>query len=915
MGMNLAFARYACVAWLTVGASLASGQDAAPQAIPADEISELQAGLEQAGRQDDSPVAVRREFRNLVRKGLGLVDAAPSAPNRFLVLAAVLECQKRLVAADNSEPNRAALFDICAKLALAPDEYAKERIEADLLLSEKALSEQNATMSERAQALDELIKRYQDTSGETKSLMLGALIVQKLDAPELEEAILVSLDERYSSDPEVIEFRRKHLRVNRLDLTFSGTHARGDGKVFSFPVDVMGRMSLMVFWSKDKPGLIDILAKINQEAALYPGQIDVFSFNVDELPDGGESVLRQQGLAWTVMRLPEGRQNPAYRSYAQGDLSTVLVNEYGLAVIRTDPGQVGDGKLDSHRISEVRYSAHLQSMFIGDLLLPEAGNGPVDRLGPIEGDLAREIQECFVVAPLRYRLTREAALANYRKAEGLCREASLKNADAPEVWQLRIRRVIALLGIWNLALDPDALDKAVEESKAVLAGKLPVGAQVVPRFALAKAALRQNPENAGSLVADFLKECGGGTNAQALAAAVILAMDARSREHYDQYREQFLSLHGANPAHYAFAAFLGDRHLQYRALKANHSRRERFSRSCIVSYPAQLVRPLPPIELRKLDGSVFALPEAARGKVTYLMFVEPPAERGTNFPELLNRSGKPSREDRVRTMMDYVTGFTSNNVNGDIQVIAAFLTEDADQVKWLVETNGWTCTPVLVPGGGKSPLVRQLGVFSADSMPNVFVLSRDGHVIWQISGYNFQTEFGYPYAAKMAMRIHVEASEFALACKTLEAGNYREALRLFPGPFQTEELYWADWRAPRYHGQALALMGLKDWGSALDAIGKAISAHKLLHVDERRRRSRNWEEEAAKVIVKDPCDVVQNLWLTQALILERLDRAAEAGEVRKLARGPVKADTPRLHQLSHQRLAAIAEVINKEKLP
>lgn len=911
--MNLSFARYVCVAWLTVGASLVSGQDVPSRDIPADEITGLREALGQAGGAADSPVAVRREFRTLVRKGLALVEAAPTAPNRFLVLAAVLEAQKRLVAMDNSEPNREVLFDVCGKLAQAPDDYARERLEADLLLSEKKLSEKNATLVERAEALDELIKSYRGTSAEAKSLLFGALIVQKLEAPELEGEMLGALDERYSGDPEVIEFRRKHLRVNRLDLTFSGTHERVDGKRLAFPLDVMGHLSLMVFWSKDNAGIQDYLANLKKELAPYPGRIDVFSFNVDELPDAGESFLRQQGLDWTVMRLPGGRQSHAYKSYVQDDPSAVLVNEYGMAVVRMDPGQDGEGTLDSGRISEERYVAHLQSVFIGDLLLPESEMGPVDRLGPLEGDLAREIQECFVISPLRYRLTRQAALANYRKAEGLCREAALKHADAPEVWQLRIRRIIALLGIWNLARDPDALEKAVEESKALLAGKLPAGAEVVPRFALVKAALRQNPENTGTLAADFLKESGGETNAPALAAAVILSMDARSREHYDPYRERFLALHGEDQAHYAFATFLRDRHLQYRALKPNHSRKERFSRGYIVAYPAQLVRPLPKVELRKLDGSVLALPAATRGKITYLMFVEPPADPEADFPLFPDRNGKPSRSDRVRSMMDYVSGLASNSASGSVEVVAAFLTENADQVRRLVATNGWTCTPVLVPGGLRNPLVRQLGVLSADMMPNIFVLRRDGMVIWQISGYLFQTEFGYPYAVQMAMRMHVDAYEVEFACKSLEAGDFKQALWLFPGPFITPETYWADWRAPRYHGQAVACMGLKDWSGALGAIDKAINAHKLLHGGDRRRTHRSLEEEAALVVIKNPCDVLQGLWMTKAMILDRLDRAAEAADVRKLARGPAKVDSVRLHQDYHQRLVAIAESIVAKK--
>ena len=84
----------------------------------------------------------RRAYKGVVRDAEDLLEASPAAPNRYRVLDIVFQSQKRLLAMDNSDENRDSLLETCAKLAGAPDEVADLRLEADLLLSEKALVEQ-----------------------------------------------------------------------------------------------------------------------------------------------------------------------------------------------------------------------------------------------------------------------------------------------------------------------------------------------------------------------------------------------------------------------------------------------------------------------------------------------------------------------------------------------------------------------------------------------------------------------------------------------------------------------------------------------------------------------------------------------------------------------------------------------------
>ncbi len=866
--------------------------------IAEDRIAELEQELHQAEAPGGSAVSARRVLKNAARKGLALVEEAPDAPNRFRVLGVVFRCQQRLLAQSNIEEYRNALFETCERLSHAPDEYAELRLEADLLLSEKALSERNATLQERAQALEELLERYRGTAAEARSLLMAALIVQKLEAPQLEGEILQALDDRYPDDHEVIEFRRRHLRATRLDLVFSGTFRRHDGVTLVFPADIMGHESLMVFWSAHTPGAEDYLKKAGQQLTPLADRIHVFSFNVDDLPDGGASILREQGLDWTVLQLSGGRNHQAYRTYARGEPASVLVNAFGASVLRAEIVHGRTAALDMGRISDQRFLAQLQSLFIGDMLVGG------DQDDPIPSDL----RDVFVEPPFRYRLTKAEALAMYGKAAERSADLMRTSLPEPELRAVRARRIIALLGLWNLGCEPRHLEEAVREARAALAAQPPVGAEVVPRFCLAKAALRTGEADAAAVVSDFLRDCGGeDAPASALAAAGILTMAARSRELYEDHRARFLERHAASPAVHLWASFLRDRYHQFRVLRPNYTRQETGSRGHIVGHGLPpSTDALPDIELRNLDGSTLRLPEGTRGKLTYLLFVEPPEDPAHDFPFVLDGRGQPTRSDAVRSVMGFAEALTRSHVNGDIEFVAAFLTDDAAHVSRLMEANGWTCRAVMVPGGLRNPMVRQLGVLSADHIPNVFLLRRDGTIAWSASGLRYQHEFGFPFAFLLAMKVHVEVCEMETGTAALQRGDYREAARVFSGPFLPSEPDRYGWRAPQFHGKTLANMGLGEWNQALEDIDVAILAHKRMHYRGRGpRRPEDWSTVLAEFTVDPPCDVLAELWDTKAAILDQLDRAPEAAEWRRRAAGPIRADPPNIYKVSHERLKAL----------
>ena len=883
------------------------------EGIPLKKIAALQEELGEVS-QARSSTRKRRACKAVIREGEAIFRASPSAPNRFRVLAIVLETQKKLLGLENSEGNREALFKTCEELVRAPDDYVEFRLEADLLLSERDLALEDADMEKRAEVLSSIVDRYRSTPAEAKSLMMAARIAPKLQAFDLQKRVLDALSERFAGDREVIEFRRKHLGLGRMEVLFTGAFIRSDGVTLRFPADLMGRQSIMVFWSQKTPGFEDYLKMIKEQEDQFPGQFEVFSFNVDELPDAGKSTLKSMDLTWTVMRLPGGKKSQTYRSYVVSDPVGVFVNAYGYALLAPNLLNAAEqAKLGvrgaplvmstlNRRLDNARFLSQLQALLIGDVLVTEPEARTVRTAETIPIEMLHAIQECFTPAPFRYRLSATEALANYEKAEKLCGEAAGKHPGAPDLWMVRNRRIIALLGMWNLAGEPKFLEQAAREARTALAIKLPPGADIVPRFCLAREALRLGDLKSESVIQDLLKKTGGAeAPSLAYAAATILALNANSRDLHDRYCAPLLAgPGGGNPALWPMVSFLRDRVYTYRLLKANHIKNERESvRDYMINHGTAPMRDvLPTMTLKTLDGRTLTLPQDTKGKLTLLVFVEPSAEPDAEFPVDL---GEEEDKKPHHHYLQFACDLQDKHLNKDLTTIVASLSEDAEHIHALMKSRGLTCQAAIVPGGLANPMVRRLGILSADRIPNAFLVRRDGSIVWRASGLPYGD--AEKFVNLLAAKVHIEACEVETAYEALNKGDFNQAARIFGGPYLPWDPDRFGWRPPRYHGKALAYMELKDWKAALESIEVAIEAQNLKYLPGRKReKAPNWRKDAAKVTVTNPDEILIELWSIKAEILSKLGRSDEASQIRQRYTKPTTVFPPGVYKSFHEKL-------------
>ncbi|QTN33654.1 hypothetical protein HZ994_15495 [Akkermansiaceae bacterium] len=517
---------------------------AAQDTISRQTIAELDKALATA-KEGTSEARQRLAIRRVIRDAEKLVEGHADSPSRFHALGFQFRAYQQLIALDDDTEHRKALLATARELAKAPDDLAELRLEADLLLSQADLAKQGANAETRAGALRPFVARYVDTPVGAKVLRLAMVMALELGDNKLVTDLQEMIEERYAGDLDMIAFQRDKLGGQVFGAPFTGTFENSQGKMLRYPMDALGHSTLCLFWSKEDGGeemIKGIAAAYVEKKEELAGRLEIVSFNLDELPDAGESLVRGLGVDWQVLRLPGGRENPIYEPYVRSDPRILTVSPTGYTAMimsgserkRTNSEGVPDyGRMFESTLArqwtQPRYVEQLSSLMAGDFLIldPEGGMDPAmppeikaladakplaRNAACVPEETLKAIQDSFAAPPMRYRLAHSEIREGYAKAAGLCRKAIAEHADAPDLWIVRNRLMVALLGLWKTDVDLAHLEQAIAEAKTALAAGYPPGCDVIARFCLAREALRQ-PEADTRLVIGKLQEETGGAAA------------------------------------------------------------------------------------------------------------------------------------------------------------------------------------------------------------------------------------------------------------------------------------------------------------------------------------------------------------------------------------------------------------------
>jgi hypothetical protein len=755
--------------------------------IPKGEIAALDAKLAEAG---DAVSAARKKLavRRVVRDCEGLLEKAPAAHNRFEVLDVLFRAQQMLVGLDNSSINRKAFLATAENLAAAPKEYAAIRLDADLLLTQAKAARNGGDSHARSDALWPMVERYRDTDVEAKVIRVAMIMALELGNAKLVNDLAEVVAKRFPGDLDLIKFQREKLAGQVFGAPFTGSFERSDGKMVRFPMDFLGTTCLLYFWTKEGEGMDDLkeLAEAWKQVLVDPelkpqGRFQIVAMNMDGLPDAGEGILRGLGVNWQALKMPGGTDNPVYETFVGRETPTFLtVSPTGYAALYLS-GSRSDrtyerlfGSWLARSWAKPRYSSQLQSVYSAEFLVmpaqgdfdpsapPECQASNLGKLSRSEGcvsvDTLRAIQACFIDPPFRYRTPHEEVVANYKEADGLCKEATAAHPSAPDLWIVRNRRIAALMGLWKADGDLGAFEEAVAESKEFLDRKYPPGTDVLARLCLAREILRNPAADSKTIIQDYVKT---NDSAPGLIAAALLAFDTGDRLLHDQYRRAFLDQFAESPPMWTATAFLLDRYHRYWQYHPpfvagwTYGRRQGYFLS--LGTPEEANRRLE-LELQTLDGEPAMIPDSGDGKWTAVFFTTSWLDdKKHQLPGMVSR---------------YFDKFVENRGTEDVRGVVAVLDGDPAAVKAYLDAKPLGCETFIVPGGLGNPVVRKLGILSEDERPNVVLLRPDGSIALALSGLTMGAQ------KDNAIQNAIELDDERRVDEALARGDLDEAKRL-----------------------------------------------------------------------------------------------------------------------------------------
>lgn len=744
----------------------ALGNLAAQDAITKETIAVFETALASA-KEGSSEARQRLAVKRVIRDAEKLAETHADSPGRFLALEFAFRAYQQLIALDDDSENRKALLETASELAKAPDELAELRLEADLLLSQAVLAKEGADATTRAEALRPFVNRYIDTPVGAKVLRLAMVMALELGDNKLVTDLQEMIEERFAADLDMISFQRDKLGGQVFGAPFAGTFENSQGKLARYPMDALGHSTMFIFWSKQNGGeknVKGVAAAYLEQKEELDGRLEIVSFNLDELPDAGESFVRGLGVDWQVLRLPGGRKNPIYEPYVRSDPQFLTVSPTGYTALimsgttrqKQDTGTGGEpdygrmfGSMLSRQWTQPRYVEQLSSLLAGDFLvidpdggidptlppelkaLPNAGKPLARTAASVPEETLEAIQACFISPPLRYRATHDEIAASYAKAVELCRKAIADHATAPDLWIVRNRLMVALLGLWKTDTDLGRIEEAIAEAKAALAAGFPPGCEIIARFCMTRDALRQPQSDSRAIINAMVAESGGDSaSGQALAAAALLSLEVADRKRFEDYRGMIAKDHTENPMMWTFSAFLLDRCHRYWLFQVpftagwSYGRRENYFMSRGITEEAHRILQT---ELLAADGKTLRIPQDLTGEYTLIHFTNPTpwsTTRDDGLPQSPERAIKP--------LLD----FAAARPDGDLKVLLASFGGDpaAIHAELLASRSKVDCPVFSIPGGLANPLVHRLGILSEDTDSNSVLIGKDGRILTVISG-------------------------------------------------------------------------------------------------------------------------------------------------------------------------------------
>ena len=850
----------------------------------------------------DSTTRRRRGYKNIIREAEALIKKKPNANNRFILLNTLLKVQIQLLKLDKTQRNKESVYKTCKTILNAPDEYREIKLNAEFLLMTIKLDLKNADINERISSLKKILEGYRNTSFELDCLMRIIKIAESIRAYELKDEIMNILSTRFNGNLKAISFLRKLNPGAKRDLIFSGKFKRLDSSEIIFPHDRLGHPYIVVFWSKNSPDVIEKLKRLHKNQIEKPNIYEIYSLNLDELTDGGKSIIESIGLDCTVLHLPKGKKNEVFKAYGADRTFALRVNQLGFT--RASPlNEIGRQKnkpkkekfrliddfsfpvTDQYLVATNefdRYASQLRSFIIGDFLVLADQQTIILNDKNKTAKLYNKIKQCFIKAPFRYRINKKTEFSQYQKAYKISIKALEDVNISKEHWRILECRIISLMGMANLSGDSKYYHEAVQEAHKLIALEPSSHSSISAHYCIAMFEIRNQLKPIEVIIDDFLTKSMTQDNKFLCYSSVcVLAIASGSKEMYAKKLPKFLDLKKWPMELDHVARFFRDRYHNYYLFKVspNFQKYNRFYRfveqnHLINNNITQMLEPLPRFEIKTLDGKIISLPESKAQNLSVLVFIEPSAGKNGFTTQIYNRPQAPTKHrpnPKKRGELGLAFEVADSHTTKGVKIIPIVLSEDIGLVKSIIEKYNISKDFFILPGGLSNPIVNRLGLLSADRYANVLLLRRNGTIAWSKHGLPYQSIGKYRYnVSNNGLRHHIIACDAEAGYFALKNKSYQNALIYFQENLNHTPEGNSKWNSTLAHGRALSHLALKEYDKAMLEIENAIKIHS--HTSQG-RWPKPWEFNHNP---KEPCSSMIHMLNTKIKICAHLGRKIEA---------------------------------------
>ena len=262
-----------------------------------------------------------RRYEAILREGRWAEQQYAQAVNLHEIQELMMVAAKGLATLEGTVEARQLVWGIARRLAnsSAPPE---SRVVAEMLLMRARIDELADWPAEAADELATFVARYRGTPGEAKALLGASELCRIADADAPRHAYLQQLSEKHFSAPGVSEFLEVEGVNPYLGRLMTAKLVRPDGSTLTLPRDLLGKCTVVQFWSMAKSGMVDLTAK--GAVSLWPhykpfreAGVEFVGVNLDTDRAQVARFVREEceGIDWIQTCSGLGLKDPMFQRY------------------------------------------------------------------------------------------------------------------------------------------------------------------------------------------------------------------------------------------------------------------------------------------------------------------------------------------------------------------------------------------------------------------------------------------------------------------------------------------------------------------------------------------------------------------------------------------------------------------------